>query len=71
MKFYSPTPKGSISDGANAEYVELNLRGSSVIGLWNHVTQSFDLYGPDTLESYRSILASARWASTGFGMVGG
>jgi len=51
-------------DGA-AESVECALKGSSVSGFWDQASQSFEMSGSDTLESYRDILASARYLNTG------
>lgn len=57
--------EGIFPDGADAEFVELSLRGSSVIGGWNPFSQSYELQGSDTLKAYRDILASARYINKG------
>ena len=51
-------------DGA-AESVELNLRGTSVTGSWDAQTRAFELTGPDTVDAFRRILASARYVNRG------
>ena len=58
--------EGVFPDGSEAEYVEVSgTRGTSVVGAWNPVAQSFELQGSDTLSAYRGILASARYVNKG------
>jgi hypothetical protein len=49
----------------DAESVTLNLKGTSVTGTWDPASRAFELTGPDTVDAYRSILASARYVNTG------
>ena len=49
----------------DAESVELDLRGTSVTGAWDARTRAFELTGPDTVDAYRRILASARYVNRG------
>ena len=49
----------------DAESVTLNLKGTSVTGTWDPASRAFELTGPDTVDAYRAILASARYVNTG------
>ena len=49
----------------DAESVTLNTRGTSVTGAWDAQTRAFELTGPDTVDAYRRILASARYVNRG------